>query len=101
MKNSIFTIAFLLATGIAFAQETPTAAVVKNRTKSNNTNERVSTTTDSTLVDGAKKEYVGHVTINRREAKPNNADTNSNATNVEGIVSEKKHKKTGHVTLLK
>jgi len=41
MKNSIFTIALLLGTGITFAQETPTTEILKTRTKSNQCNERV------------------------------------------------------------
>ena len=63
MKNSIFTIALLVGTGITFAQETPTAEILKTRTKSNQSNERVMNLGDSKSVTNDSIIEIGTVDV--------------------------------------
>lgn len=101
MKNLIFTIALLLGTGIAFAQETS----LKNSIKSNQTNERVLIQNDSKSVSNSSIIKIETVDVIKNRTKSNN--TNERVGSSKSIApdavltSEKKHSRTGHVTLLK
>ena len=105
MKNSIFTIALLVGTGITFAQETPTTEILKTRTKSNQCNERVMNLDES---KSDKDAAIGEIeTVDALKTRTKSNNTNEKAGSSNGVAadavltSEKKHKKTGHVTLLK
>lgn len=105
MKNSIFTIALLVGTGITFAQETPTTEILKTRTKSNQTNERVMNPDESKSVSNAT--IIETETLEALKTRTKSNNTNEKVVSSNGITSdavltsEKKHTKTGHVTLLK
>jgi|LakMenE01Jun11ns_1017448.scaffolds.fasta_scaffold9255783_2 hypothetical protein len=105
MKNSIFTIALLLGTGITFAQETPTSEILKTRTKSNQCNERVMNPDETKSVNTPSIIEPEAVDALKTRTKSNNTNervASSNGVSANAVLpSEKKHTKTGHVTLLK
>jgi hypothetical protein len=105
MKTTIFTIALVFSLGTAFSQETeivlPTTQHAINTKGTGFTNGKITTSnpnpSQEVTSEEKRKEYVGHVTLMKREAKPTTPDEDEEQN--EKNNESKRVKKTGHVTL--